>query len=60
MNTLLVAWTLVGVTGYPSFIEKYDWRPIGEFATPAHCERAAAQLVLNPKQYRCVSTGKEK
>ena len=54
MNTILVIWTVVAMqNGY----RERDWRPIGVFATPASCEKAAKELVLDASKYRCVSVG---
>lgn len=59
MNTLLMIWTVVvGYTGAGSpKVERWDWRQLGNFRSPTHCEEAAKQLALDPKKYRCVSTG---
>lgn len=55
MNHILMIWTLVGFAGTNSSTYKvYDWRPLGEFATQQRCEEAARQLVIDPKNFRCV------
>ena len=55
MTHILMIWTLVGFAGTNSSTYKvYDWRPLGEFATQQRCEEAARQLVIDPKNFRCV------
>lgn len=59
MTSILMIWTVVATAGTSySVYKEFDWRPLGEFKTPADCQRAAAELVLNPKNFRCISTGK--
>lgn len=61
MTHILFLWATVAVlhtsSGFPIGKER-DWRPLGEFRTQADCTRAAAQLGLEAKNFRCVSTGK--
>jgi hypothetical protein len=55
MNTILLIWTVVGMSGtYGAFVER-DWRPLGEFNTPAACREAARQLALPDTKFRCIS-----
>lgn len=54
--TILVFWTLVGFAGTQfSTHEKFDWRPIGEFDSQKACMKAAADLGLDSKRYRCLN-----
>jgi len=63
MTTILFLWTVVAIHGMGTsnyaFDVRNDWRPLGEFASAADCERAATSLRLNPGAYRCISTGKK-
>lgn len=58
---VLVIWTVVAcqteVTASQCTLVR-DWRPIATFRTVADCQAGAKQLGLEPKRYRCVSTGK--
>lgn len=59
MSTILIFWTIVAATpNSPGTTAHnyYDWRPLGEFRTPADCEKAAAQLAI--KNFRCINNGK--
>lgn len=60
MSTILFMWALVGYAGTQFSVHpKYEWRPMGEFATVADCQRAAHELVIDTSKFRCVSTGKK-
>lgn len=51
----LVIWTLVGFAGtQSSTYEKWDWRPLGTFTSLASCQKAAEQLALDAKKFRCI------
>lgn len=55
MYTLII-WTIVGFAGTQySTLERYDWRPLSTHTSQASCERAAQQLGIEPKRFRCVS-----
>ena len=54
MSYILVIWSIVGVTSYPSYSIKQDWRAIGEFSNQTLCHDAARELALKSDRYRCV------
>lgn len=55
MYTLII-WTVVGFAGVQySTVERYDWRPLSTHTSQASCERAAQQLGIEPKRFRCIS-----
>ncbi len=55
MYTLII-WTVVGFAGTQTSVsERYDWRPLSSHTSQASCERAAQQLGIEPKRFRCVS-----
>jgi hypothetical protein len=59
MTTILMLWTVVGFAGTQMATWKeFDWRPLGEFRTLADCQRAAAELALDPKKFRCINNGR--
>lgn len=63
MNTILFLWTVVacGSNQYtPCAKTMHDWRPMGVFASPADCQRAAAELALKTGRFRCIQTGSTK
>ena len=54
MYTLII-WTIVGFAGVQyNTIERYDWRPLSTHTSQASCERAAQQLEIEPKRFRCI------
>ena len=57
MSHILMIWTIVGFAGTQTSTYKvHDWRSLGVFSTQQQCEEAARQLVINPKNFRCVKT----
>lgn len=63
MNTILFLWTVVATQAKGSVApthQIHDWRPMGVFASPADCQRAAAELALKTGQFRCIQTGSTK
>lgn len=59
MSTILFVWTIVATSGNYMAVKHYAWRPMGEFATPADCQRAMVELNIEPSLGRCVQTGKK-
>lgn len=57
-TAILMIWTIVGLGSHVSVTRSHDWRALGEFASAAHCQKAALQLGLGEKTFRCVLTGK--
>lgn len=51
----LYIWTVVA--GENSIVAVRDWRPMGEFASVAHCEKAREKLGVIAERARCVDTG---
>ncbi len=49
----LMFWAVVAATGNAAV---HEWRPLGEFASPADCDRAAKRLGL--ERFQCVETGR--
>ena len=56
MTHILVIWTFVGFVYAPSSyerMEKYDWRPIGQFETKTACDEGGKQLAA---KFKCLPT----
>ena len=56
MIYILVIWTVVAGGGQFVSWER-DWRPIGEFRTIEHCQKAAADIGIATNRYRCLEKG---
>lgn len=57
--TILYLWTIVGFAA-PGRVDvvREDWRPMGEYASYAHCVDAVNALGLIGRKTQCISTGK--
>lgn len=56
--TILYLWTMVGFSAGRVESVREDWRPMGEYASHAHCLDAVVKLQLGARKTQCISTGK--
>lgn len=52
MATILFVWTMVAASTGREYM---DWRALAEFSTTAACQKAIAELGLQPSKARCVA-----
>lgn len=63
MNTIAILFVWQVVTGKASYNSaQYEWKNLGEFVSMEACDKAAKNLAIDTKMYRCInkSTGETK